>query len=237
MSRFVRKIKVKNFSNLQVVILAAGVGARTKSYEPRCLLKYNGKIILDNQMEVLSETFEKAEISIVGGYDVNRIIKKVGKKARVIENQLFSDTNSGESVRLAVNNTLFDNLLFLHGDLVISKEIFSNININESFVLVDNNNKFEDKEVGITVVNGKATVLSYDLPTKWCQVAFLATEELNILKKLLLRQDFNPKYLLTFEIINKIIENGGKFNCYDIQDSFIKEIDTLKDINNETVSR
>ena len=236
MSRFVRKIKVKNFSNLQVVILAAGVGARTKSYEPRCLLKYGNKIILDNQLEVLSETFEKAEISIVGGYDINRVIKKTGKRARIIENQLFNDTNSGESLRLAINNSLFDNVLFIHGDLVISREIFANINLNESFLLVDNQNKFEDKEVGITVVNGKATVLSYDLQTKWCQIGFLATEELNILKRLFLKSDFNPDYLLTFEIINKIIENGGKFNCYDIGNSFIKEIDTLKDISNEAIS-
>lgn len=231
MSRFVRKIKGRNLSNLQITILAAGVGARTKSYEPRCLLKYNSKTILDNQLDVLSDIFEKAEISIVGGYDINRIIKKIGKRARVIENQLYSDTNSGDSLRLAINNSLFDNLLFLHGDLVISSEIFEGINLNESFILVDNSNKFESKEVGVTVVDGKATVLSYDLPTKWCQICFLATNELNILKRLFLKQDFNSKYLLTFEIINNIIENGGKFNCYDTGNYFIKEIDTLKDIN------
>ena len=44
MSRFTRKIKAKNQPAVQVIILAAGAGARTRSYEPRCLLKYNGKI-------------------------------------------------------------------------------------------------------------------------------------------------------------------------------------------------
>jgi hypothetical protein len=40
--------------------------------------------------------------------------------------------------------------------------------------------------------------------------------------------------MLTFEIINKIIELGGSFSCIDIGNSFIKEIDSLKDINNES---
>lgn len=237
MNKHVRRIKGKNFSDLQVIILSAGIGARTKSYEPRCLLKYNNKTILDTQLDIVSEIFPKSEISIVGGFDINRIIKKLNKRARVIENQIYQDTNSGESLRLAINNSLLDNILFLHGDLIISPEIFNNIDMRSSFLLTENKNKFEDKEVGITIVNGYASVLSYNLPTKWCQIAYLNATELDIFKKLLTRQDFNTKYLLTFEIINKIIENGGKFRCFDIEDSFIKEVDNLKDINNEITSR
>ena len=97
-------------------------------------------------------------------------------------------------------------------------------------------NKFEEKEVGVTVVNNKATVLSYNLTTKWCQIAYLAPNETAILRKMFARSDFNAKFLLTFEIINKIIEMGGSFTCYDIENSYIKEIDSLKDINNEITS-
>jgi hypothetical protein len=124
----------------------------------------------------------------------------------------------------------------MHGDLVISYEIFNSINLNSSFILVDSMNKFEEKEVGVTVVDGKVSVLSYNLPVKWCQIAYFTGEEMNILRKLLIRQDFNSKYILTFEIINKVIELGGSFKSYDIGTSFIKEIDSLKDINNETTS-
>jgi choline kinase len=231
MSRFVRKIKNKNFPQLQIVILAAGVGSRTRSYEPRCLLKYNKKTILDNQIEVLTSLFNKAEISIVGGFDINKIIRKVGKTVRVIENQMYENTNSGESLRLGINNSMLDNILFLHGDLIISPEIFDNVKMDQSFLLVDSGNQFEEKEVGITIVDGVATVLSYSLPTKWCQIAYLAENELCILKKLMMKNDFPSKTFLTFEVINKIIENNGKFNCFDIGKGFIKEIDSLKDIN------
>jgi choline kinase len=173
----------------------------------------------------------------VGGFDIGKIIRKVNKQARIIENQSYENTNSGESLKLAVNNSMLDNILFLHGDLVISEDVFKNIDLNQSFLLIDNSKQFEDKEVGITIVNGNATVLSYSLPTKWCQIAFLAEPEVNILRKLILRNDFNPKFMLTFEIINKIIENNGSFKCIDIGNSFIKEIDSLKDINNENSSR
>ena len=237
MNRFTRKIKGKYQLPIQVIVLAAGVGTRTRSYEPRCLLKYKDKTIVENQLEVIFNKFNKCEVTIVGGFDINKIIKKVGKNARFVENQLFDTTNSGESLRLGVNNSNIDNILFLHGDLVISPEIFDNINFNQSFLLIDNAGKFEEKEVGLTIVENKASVMSYNLPTKWCQIAYFTGAEMNILRKLFNKTDYNTKYLLTFEIINKVIDMGGIFKCIDIKDGFIKEIDSLKDINNETLSR
>lgn len=237
MSRNVRKIKNRPLPHIQVIILSAGIGARTKSYEPRCLLKWNGKTILENQIDIINDRFNKCDISVVCGHDINKIIRKVGKTVRIIENQIYETTNSAESLKLAINNTHLDNIMFMHGDLIITPDIFTKINLNESFLLVDSGNKFEEKEVGVTVVDGKATVLCYNLNTKWCQIAFLAENESNILRKILLRNDFNSKFLLTFEIINKIIEAGGSFKCVEVENSFIKEIDSLKDISNESISR
>lgn len=236
MSRFTRKIKGKSQLPIQFIILAAGVGARTKSYEPRCLLNYKNKIIVENQIETIQSKFNKAEISIVCGFDTPKIIKRINKRARIIENQNYETSNSGESLRLGINNSFLDNIIFMHGDLVVSEELFENIDLNQSCLLIDSSNKFEEKEVGVTYVNKVATVLSYNLPTKWCQIAYLAERETNILRKLFLRSDINYKFMLTFEIINKVIELGGSFNCIDIGNSFIKEIDSLKDINNESTS-
>ena len=235
MSRFTRKIKGKHATPLQVIILAAGVGTRTKSYEPRCLLKYSGKSIVEHQIQAVNDKFTASEITIVCGFDYTKIVKRVGKQARVVENQLYETTSNGESLKLGVNNSIIDDILFMHGDLVITPAIFEKINFDKSFLLVDSSNKFEDKEVGVTVVDGKATILSYSLPIKWCQIAFLAPEETAILRKLILRNDFNPKILLTFEVINRIIESGGSFKCFEVGNSFIKEIDSLKDINNEVI--
>lgn len=236
MSRFTRKIKNKTQLPLQVIILAAGAGSRTKSYEPRCLLKYNNKVILDSQVEIIRNRFTKSEITVVGGIEGYKIVKRLEKNMRFVENQIHEDSNSGESLKLGVNNSILDNILFLHGDLVFSENILNRIDMDKSCLLIDNSGKIEEKEVGVTVVDGKATVLSYNLPTKWCQIAYLSQNETNILRKLLVRTDFNTRHLLTFEIINKMIEFGASFDCIDIEDGFIKEIDSLKDINNENFS-
>jgi hypothetical protein len=237
MNRFTRRIKGRVVNPMQVIILAAGVGSRTRSYEPRCLLKYGNKTILENQLNIFQNKFNNVEISVVCGFDTPKMIRKIGKKARIIENTNYEHTNNGESLRLAINNSLLDNIIFLHADLIISEAMFDKVSFDKSFIFVDSNNKFDEKEVGVTVVNGKANILSHSLPTKWCQIAYLAQNEVAILRKILLKPEIDSKVLLTFEILNKIIEHGGSFEAYEIGNHFIKEIDTLKDITNENGSR
>jgi len=237
MSRFTRKIKNKAQLPVQAIILAAGAGARTRSYEPRCLLKYNGQVILAVELFGHRAGVDLEPQAVVGGIESPIIIKKIGKTARFVENQIHDDSNSGESLRLGVNNTLQDNILFLHGDLVFSSQIFDKIDMDRSSLLVDKSNQIEEKEVGVTVVDDKATVLSYNLPIKWCQIAYLNANDTALLRRILLRSDFDTRHLLTFEIINKMIEFGAEFECIDIGNNFIKEIDSLKDINNENSSR
>ena len=216
MSRFTRKIKAKNQPAVQVIILAAGAGARTRSYEPRCLLKYNGKSLLDHQLLAIQSNLLKYEVSIVGGIEANKIIKKIDKSVRFIENQMHESSNNGESLRLGINNSLLDNILFFHGDLVFYEKIFSNVDFSKSFILVDSSGQILEKEVGITSVNDKLTVMSYDLPVKWCQIAYFNKNETEILRKLLVKQDFETRHLLTFEIINKMLELGADIECVDI---------------------
>lgn len=237
MSRFTRKIRAKNQPPVQVIILAAGAGARTRSYEPRCLLKYNGKSLLDHQLSAIQSVLLKYEVSIVGGIEANKIIKRIDNNVRFVENQMHESSNNGESLRLGVNNSLLDNILFFHGDLVFYEKIFSNVNFNKSFILIDSSGQILEKEVGVTSVNNKLTVMSYDLPVKWCQIAYFNKSETDILRKLLVKQDFETKYLLTFEIINKMLEFGADIECVDINTNFIKEIDSLKDINSEDTNR
>ena len=150
---------------------------------------------------------------------------------------MHESSNNGESLRLGINNSLLDNILFFHGDLVFYEKIFSNVDFSKSFILVDSSGQILEKEVGITSVNDKLTVMSYDLPVKWCQIAYFNKNETEILRKLLVKQDFETRHLLTFEIINKMLELGADIECVDINTNFIKEIDSLKDINSEDTNR
>tara|TARA_R110000824_G_scaffold220687_1_gene407875 strand:+ start:369 stop:1097 length:729 start_codon:yes stop_codon:yes gene_type:complete len=237
-ARFTREITTSvktnnNKNDMAVIILSAGIGSRIKSNEPRSLIKIGGKCLIEHQIDIINNNIENHEIIGVFGYSIDKIIKKMAGKLRVVENQIYQSTNNSESLRLAVNNTNKNNILFFHGDLYFNDAIFKNANFKKSFLIIDNKQMMKSKEIGITMQSNKATILSYGLSTKWCQMAFITGKELKILKNILHKLQGNQKKLLSFEIINKMISMGANFECYEPKNMSIIEIDCIKDIKNE----
>tara|TARA_Y100000592_G_scaffold36672_1_gene58113 strand:+ start:7351 stop:8079 length:729 start_codon:yes stop_codon:yes gene_type:complete len=237
-SRFTKEITTQiktknNEQDMAVVILSAGVGSRIKSNEPRSLIKIGSKTLIEHQINTIKNSLEFSEIIGVFGYSVDKIIKKIGNKIRIVENQIYENTNNSESLRLAVNNTNKKSIMFFHGDLYFAKSPFGNLNFKKSFLLIDNKGMMKNKEIGVTIHNNKATMLSYGLPTKWCQIAFITGKELKILNNILIKLQGSQKKLLSFEIINKMISMGANFQCYEPKDMSILEIDCIKDLKNE----
>jgi choline kinase len=218
--------------NISVAILSAGIGMRIKSYEPRSMLKICDKTLIEHQISTIRNCFKDIDLITVVGYESGRIIKKLSDKhIRIIENQSYETTNTAESIRLAFNNNIRNGFLFIHGDLLFNPETLNQLNYKKSFILIDNNNMLEDKEVGVTIdANNKATILSYDLPTKWCQIAFITGKELKIASHLFNRFEDSNKKMLSFEVLNKMIEMGASFECYEPKKMKIMEIDRIKDI-------
>ena len=238
MARFTREITTSvktnnNKNDMAVIILSAGIGSRIKSNEPRSLIKIGGKCLIEHQIDIINNNIENHEIIGVFGYSIDKIIKKMAGKLRVVENQIYQSTSNSESLRLAVNNTNKNNILFFHGDLYFNDAIFKNANFKKSFLIIDNKQMMKSKEIGITMQSNKATILSYGLSTKWCQMAFITGKELKILKNILHKLQGNQKKLLSFEIINKMISMGANFECYEPKNMSIIEIDCIKDIKNE----
>lgn len=238
MARFTReittKIKTKNNErDIAVIILSAGVGNRIKSNEPRSLLKIGDKALIEHQINTISCCVQNCEIIGVFGYNIEKIIKKISGKLRIVENQIYETTNNSESLRLAVNNTNKKNVLFIHGDLYFNQPTLKKLNFKKSFLLIDSKEMMKQKEIGVTIQNGKATILSYSLPTKWCQIAFFTGKELKILKSILNKLHGSQKKMMSFEIINKAISMGANFQCYEPDEMSILEIDCIKDLKNE----
>ena len=238
MNRFTTTIteKKKNTppKGISVAILSAGVGNRIKSYEPRSLLKLKGSYLIDHQIKMIKQHFHEPEVISVLGYDVKRIIKKSEHNLRVVENQLYDETNSSESLRLAVNNCENESFMFMHGDLLFNQETLIN-SYKKSFILVDNNGLFKDSEVGVTTTtesNGKsnASIMSYGLNCKWGQMAYFTGAEFKMLKSVVSKMQQKDKKMLSFEIINKVIQMGGVFECLEPENMVIIEIDRIKDI-------
>ena len=228
---------IKNSSSsekdISVVILSAGAGLRIRSNEPRSLIKIKDKTLINHQIEAVYNSFKACEIIGVFGIHIDKIIKKVDSRIRVVENQLYEDTNNSESMRLGLNNALFENVIFIHGDIYFDSTLLKDANYNKSFLVLDTNNDMDEKEVGATVNEKHVSILSYGLSKKWCQIFYLTGRELKILKNIFSKFKTQDKKMLSFELLNKVIENGGSFNFYEKKGSRVVEIDCIKDLNNE----
>ncbi len=235
MTRFTTKItndtkrKTRNNRKVSVAILSAGIGSRIKSYEPRSLLKIGNKSLVEHQINTINQCFESPEIINVVGCHANKIVKKTRGKTRIVENQLYKDSNSSESLRLAFNNTINENILFMHGDLYFNESTLK-VNYDKSFVIVDNGDQIKDSEVGLTACDGRLSIMSYGLPTKWAQIAYVTGREYKILKTIFQKYENQDKKKLLFEVINMILASGGNFQCYEPDKMSIVEIDRIKDI-------
>ena len=219
--------------NIATAILSAGIGSRIKSYEPRSLIKIGKKTLIDIQISMLNNALDHPEIIGVFGCHIGKICKKIRGKIRIVENQMYDQTNTSESMRLAFNNTTKQKFLFFHGDLYFNMDTLKDLDYGKSFIIVDTNNKMSDKEIGVTICDNKASILSYGLPIKWCQMAYITGKEYRILKTIFNKFTHVQKKLLSFEILNMMIDMGATFYCYEPKKMSIIEIDCKKDLNNE----
>lgn len=212
-----------------VIILSAGTGSRIKSYEPRSLLKIGNCCLIEHQINTITQYFDSPEIIGVVGCYANKIIKKTRGKIRVVENQLYDQSNSSESLRLAVNNTLNENILFMHGDLYFNEHTLD-VDYGKSFIIIDRHDQIKEAEIGVTICDNRLSIMSYGLTTKWAQIAYFTAREYKILKSIFQRYEYQDKKKLSFEVINMVLAAGGKFECYEPPNMDILEIDRIRDI-------
>jgi choline kinase len=85
------------------VILAAGAGTRlsgTNGVRPKCLAEFGGTPLIDLQLRAL-RWCGIDEITVVVGFEADRVRNACGPGVRFVENQVFAETNSLYSLWLA----------------------------------------------------------------------------------------------------------------------------------------
>jgi choline kinase len=216
--------------NLSVIIPAAGLGRRMRSYGPKALINIGRQqTVLSRQLTLIEDVFPRARIFVVGGFEAEKIRRILPRGVIFIENKLYEETNVAYSLKLGLEACKSNRVLIIYGDLVFNKDVLSCININnESSLLIDSKEQFSDEEVGVTVVDNFVTRLSYGLPNKWAQIAYLTGNELEQIKKELDVKHYRRLY--GFEIINKLLDVGCKFVANECLTSKFVELDTSKDI-------
>lgn len=230
-SRFVtttRNPHIKNTNGLSVIVLCAGIGHRMKSYGPKSLLMLpDGHTIISKIMENVYLHYPKSELIVTVGFEADKVIDALPPTVHVIENQLYEETNTLEETRLALNAATNENVLLIHGDLIFNAIALDKINKKQSCVIIDSNDQIDDSEIGVTVVDNKVTIFAYDLPKKWCYVAYLTGEELELFRKIVKDRDRSRWYV--FEALNEVVLKGGQIKAIEPKHMEISRIEKSKD--------
>lgn len=210
--------------NLSIIILASSYIKRMKAHGPPSLFKdLAGKTILEHQIQILKKRFPNADITVVSGLWADKLASIKTNEFRIIENQLFESTNEIEDLRLAINNISNNNVLILTGDLYFNHATFSEIP-NQSFIMYDNKHQLENVDIGMTIVDKNATILSFDLHNKWVGIIYIHSLFFDKFKTLCLDRTKNRLFL--FEIINNMVNNGYKFIAYQPENMKIMKVDS-----------
>lgn len=157
---------------ITVVLLAGNLGIRMKTYGPQCLQKIDGDTLLDLQVKAIKEALPNSEIIITCREYVDKISKAKPDCVRLVESQI-EDTNEVEEIRLAINNCTTDNLLIIGSDVFFDKNMLKDLDFSRSFVIYETKGVMRPDSVGMTIVNGKATIMSYALGKKWTRIAHI----------------------------------------------------------------
>ena len=213
---------------IHVIIPSAGVGRRMKSYGCKSLLNIKNDKLIDMQVKTIENCIPEHEIILVAGFDAERLMNNSPDHIIKIENEKYFENNVVRSISMGLRATKQnDHILIIFGDLLLNDEALRNIEYDKSCVVISDH--MSDNEVGCNINSkGYLEYMMFDLPNKWAHIMYLTSKELSLFKKLTFGRQKEKKFC--FEIINEILNNGGKFKCIQNDDIKVIDIDTSKDL-------
>ena len=230
-NKHIKKIHpVGGNEEISIIIPAAGLGRRMKSRGPKPLIKIKPNVsILDNQIFNIQNAFTRPEIVLVCGFEADKVMNDAPDNLIKVENEFYEDTNVARSIGIALRAlSTPERVLIIYGDLVFDEKALEVLDYGSSSLFTVGD-FIGEEEVGC-IVNQKGGLenMMYDLPDKWSQIAYFEGRELEYLKQIVWNR--NNSRLFGFEVINKIVERGGRFKCEQANGVKVVDIDTSKDI-------
>lgn len=205
--------QIKHLEDLvSVIILGENHGYRMKSYGPLPLIKIQEKTLLEHQINAIKSTFPNYEILLCVGFESEKMLSFVREhfqdvNIRVVENQIYANSNCCESVRLCMNNTMNDKILILNGGIDIVPSNLKSVNLTKTNILVQHNTIDSSFDIGI-IFNSRDRLENMTLgidTEKWLEMFFITgATHLSIFRKIISDPDYKNKFL--FESINAFAE-------------------------------
>jgi len=229
--KYITKIHKNRHNDVyDIIIPAAGMGRRMKSYGPKALLPIDNKTsILSRQLEMIKTIFPHSNVIVVCGFEANKLMKACPDNTIQIENENHEQCNVVRSIGMGLRACTTDNVVIIYGDLVFNYRALEVLNVQRSSLLTGKK-VMKEEEVGC-VVNEQQEIehMMYGLPIRWGQIGFFTSKELAMLKRICWNSE-NYR-MFGFEAINQIISARGKFKSCENDEVKVIDVDSLKDMS------
>lgn len=189
---------------------------------------YGHKSILDLQLHNLKRRFHTDNIVYVRGYMGDKLSDIDHKEIKYVDNNHYSLKNNAYSLKLAAPYLKkYDSTLILFNKVLFHYKIFNYLTRNkDSKIIIDNSSKNFYK-IGCNI-NSQTNIVNnlfYGLDNKLCGIYFLRGRENDMLMETLeSRNNLDNEFV--FEIINSIIEQGGRFSPMFVDHKLVNQIDS-----------
>ena len=152
----------------RAVLLAAGRGTRLgplTEETPKCLLRINGREILDCQLEALAGAGIE-DVTVVAGFMAEAVVRHVASRCRVLVNEHYATTDSITSLALAAPYLRGHGFLLQNGDTLYPVDLIRRLQTapRENACLVDSARPYRAGEYHVEVADGRVVRYSNLLP-------------------------------------------------------------------------
>jgi choline kinase len=153
---------------MKAIILSAGQGSRLGHLvddRPKCLIEFNGRSLLDRQLDTLAATGVDEAVVVTGFHDelVNAAIarRSGGPRVRMIFNPFYKVADNTGSLYMA-REELSGDCLVWNGDTLVSKALMAKVMANGRegiCVTIDRKDSYDEDDMKVVENGGRLTAI------------------------------------------------------------------------------
>lgn len=224
--------------HIDVVILAAGLGSRLSSREPKCLnVLPDGRTILRQQIDnIRSVLGAQARITIVVGFECAHIMQHV-PDVHYVYNERFAATNTNRSLLRALELSSGGTCIWMNGDVVFDADILQRlvgVAAAGTSAIAVNTSRVAEEEVKYVVDSvGLVRTLSKVVPVQDAQgesVGVNVVVEADVPALVARLQECDDLDYFERGLELAIEHDGLRLTPVDISDLYAVEVDTPEDL-------
>jgi choline kinase len=158
---------------MKTIILSAGQGSRLGHLvddRPKCLIEFNGRSLLDRQLDTLAAN-GVAEAVVVTGFHDERVDEALAKRSggpavRTIYNPFYKVADNTGSLYMARDELKGDCLVW-NGDTLVSNALMARVVANERTgisVTIDRKDAYDEDDMKVVEERGRMKAIGKRLP-------------------------------------------------------------------------